>query len=311
MHYRLETGSRKGVVWVVIMGNAAIMKRKIARHLVAILVTMLLGTFAAATLVRLAPGFDIDTQQLDSRLSHDSVEALRSKRAENSNILHFYFSYLRGAAHGDFGNSLDLNQPVRDLIVARSPATLRLAGLGLLLGWLLAGGLAFSAALFRSNAYEAAASTTSGALLCIPSAVMALAFVLFHAPAQFAVALIVFPRLFRYVRNVLGQSYQMQHVTTARAKGLGPVRILFFHVLPVSTAPLIALAGVSVSIALGAAVPVEALCGIPGIGQLAWQAALGRDLPLLVTLTALVTLVTLTANTVSDLVSYSVGPHAT
>ena len=39
-----------------------------------------------------------------------------------------------------------------------------------------------------------------------------------------------------------------------------------------------------------------ALCGLPGIGQLAWQAALSRDLPLLVNLTVLVTLVTLLAN---------------
>jgi len=53
--------------------------------------------------------------------------------------------------------------------------------------------------------------------------------------------------------------------------------------------------------ALGAAIPVEALCGIPGIGQLAWQAALGRDLSLLVTVTVLVTVVTLAANTGSDL----------
>ena len=64
---------------------------------------------------------------------------------------------------------------------------------------------------------------------------------------------------------------------------------------------MLALAGVSVSMALGAAIPVEALCGISGIGQLAWQAALGRDLSLLVTVTVLVTVVTLAANTGSDL----------
>jgi len=34
---------------------------------------------------------------------------------------------------------------------------------------------------------------------------------------------------------------------------------------------MIALAGITVSIALGASIPVEALCGLPGIGQLAWQ----------------------------------------
>jgi peptide/nickel transport system permease protein len=57
-----------------------------------------------------------------------------------------------------------------------------------------------------------------------------------------------------------------------------------------------------VSIAIGAAIPIEALCGLAGIGQLAWQAALARDLPLLVNITVLVTLVTLLANTAADLI---------
>jgi ABC-type dipeptide/oligopeptide/nickel transport system permease component len=67
---------------------------------------------------------------------------------------------------------------------------------------------------------------------------------------------------------------------------------------------MIALAGITVSIALGASIPVEALCGLPGIGQLAWQAALSRDLPLLVNLTVLVTLVTLLANSGADVMIY-------
>jgi peptide/nickel transport system permease protein len=141
----------------------------------------------------------------------------------------------------------------------------------------------------------------SSALLCIPSAVLALAFFVWRAPASGAIALVVFPRVFRYARNLLARSYESPHITTALAKGLGPGRIFFGHVLPVSAGPLLALAGVSVSMALGAAIPVEALCGIPGIGQLALQAALGRDLPLLVTLTILVTTVTLTANLAADL----------
>lgn len=279
--------------------------RKIVRHLLAIVATVLVGTLVTATMVRLAPGFDVDVQQLDSRLSHDSIEALRSERGQNANILQFYVTYLVAAGHGDFGNSLTLNRPVRELVRERFPTTLRIAGLGLLGGWFLAFGLAFSGALFRRVAFDAASATVSSAFLCIPAAVMALAFVLFRAPAQLALALIVFPRLFRYARNVLARGYEMPHIITARAKGLGPLRVLCCHVIPVSAAPLIALLGVSVSIALGASVPVEALCGIPGIGQLAWQAALGRDLPLLVTLTVLVTVITLAANTVSDLVASS------
>jgi len=75
-------------------------------------------------------------------------------------------------------------------------------------------------------------------------------------------------------------------------------------VLPVAGPQMIALAGITVSIALGASIPVEALCGLPGIGQLAWQAALSRDLPLLVNLTLLVTLVTLLANSGADVMIY-------
>jgi peptide/nickel transport system permease protein len=279
--------------------------RRIVRLILTMMVTVLLGTLVTGMLVRLAPGFDVDPQQLDSRLGHESKEALKEKRSQNADIVHFCAAYLGAAARGDFGESLTLNRPVRQLIVERFPTTLRIVGLGLVGGWLLAVTFAFSAALLHRAAYNVATATISSALLCIPSAVMALLFVLFRAPAQFAIALIVFPRLFRYARNVLASSYSMPHIITARAKGLGPVRVLFWHVIPVSAAPLLALAGVSVSVALGAAVPVEALCGIPGIGQLAWQAALGRDLPLLVTSTVLVTLVTLTANTISDLGLYS------
>jgi len=98
-------------------------------------------------------------------------------------------------------------------------------------------------------------------------------------------------------------------ITAARARGLGELRILAWHVLPVAGPQMIALAGITVSIALGASIPVEALCGLPGIGQLAWQAALSRDLPLLVNLTLLVTLVTLLANSGADVMIYMLRPR--
>jgi peptide/nickel transport system permease protein len=87
---------------------------------------------------------------------------------------------------------------------------------------------------------------------------------------------------------------------------LGEARILFWHVVPTVAPQLLALAGVSVSMAVGAAIPVEALCGLPGVGQLAWQAAMARDLPLLVNITLLVTLVTLLANSGADVIGLMV-----
>jgi ABC-type dipeptide/oligopeptide/nickel transport system permease component len=52
--------------------------------------------------------------------------------------------------------------------------------------------------------------------------------------------------------------------------------------------------------AIGAVIPIETLCGSAGIGQLVWQSALARDLPVLVHLTVLVALATCAANLFSD-----------
>jgi ABC-type dipeptide/oligopeptide/nickel transport system permease component len=49
---------------------------------------------------------------------------------------------------------------------------------------------------------------------------------------------------------------------------------------------------------------------VPGIGQLAWQAALGRDLIVLVNVTVLITLMTVAANSASDLLTCSFARHA-
>jgi peptide/nickel transport system permease protein len=276
--------------------------RRIAQHGLTLIATVLLGGFLAAVLVRLAPGFDSDEAQLDPHLSAESIQALRQTRLEQRNIFSFYFHSLRRAAHGDLGTSISLGQPVAKLLRDRAPLTLRLAGMGLLLSWATAMALALSAAWLRASAYDAFSTLISGMFLCIPAAVLALLSVLWNVPGSLAIALIVFPRVYRYARNLLAKAHSLPHIITARAKGLTRLHILFWHVIPVIAPQMLALAGVSVSIAIGAAIPVEALCGLAGVGQLAWQAALARDLPLLVNITILVTLVTLLANSSADVI---------
>ena len=276
---------------------------RLARHIAAMLATILLGGLLAATMVRLAPGFDVDERQLDPRLSPETIAAIKAERAGQRNIVHFYLQFLGRAARGDLGQSQTLNEPVRKLIAERLPATARLAGAGLLAAWIMAFALAVVATMTRAKGMDVMTTVFSGAFLCVPAAVLGLMTVVAKSPAYLAIACVVFPKLFRYCRNLLADSYDMPHVIMARAKGLSGSRVLFWHVLPVCARPLFALAGVSVSLALGACIPVEALCGIPGIGQLAWQAAIARDLPLLVTLTVLVTVITLAANSSSDLLS--------
>jgi len=201
------------------------------------------------------------------------------------------------------GYSRSLNRPVLELLRDRVPETLYSLAIGVGGGWLLGLALALPATWKRSPAYSTAASLITGVFLCIPSAVLALLFLVVGSPGRIAIALVVFPKVFRFSRNLLIKTYAMPHVLTAKARGLSSLRILGWHVFPNIAAPMLALAGVTVSLALGAAIPVEVVCDYPGLGQLAWRAALARDVPVLVNLTLIIALVTVAANSFSDLLT--------
>jgi peptide/nickel transport system permease protein len=277
---------------------------RIARHGLTILATVFIGGLLSAALVRFAPGFDADEAELDPHLNSESLQALRQTRVEQHNLVRFYLHSVQRAVHGDLGTSISLGQPVTGLLRDRAPLTLRLVGVGFLLSWATVLALSLSAAWLRAFAYDTFATILNGTLLCIPAAVLALLSVLWNVPGALAIALIIAPHDYRYARNLLAKAYSLPHIVTARAKGLSELRILFWHVVPVVGPQLLAVAGVSVSLAVGAAIPVEALCGLAGVGQLAWQAALARDLPLLMNITILVTLVTLLANSGADVIGH-------
>ena len=281
----------------------------IVRHIVKILVTLLVGGFLGATLVRLSPGFGVDEQELDARLNADSIRAIRHARDPEGHILPFYAQYLAGLFKGNLGFSHSLGRPVAELLAERIPVTLRSVGTGVVGGWLLAVVLALPSATYRLRAYDLFSTFLSGIFLCLPSAVLALLLLFTGGAPGCAIALVLFPKIFRYTRNLLLETYRAPHVLTAHAKGLSRARILAWHVLPCAAPQILALGGVSVSMAFGAAIPVEAICDSPGIGQLAWLAALGRDLPVLVNLTLLVTLVTLVAGSVSELAGAMSSTH--
>ena len=243
----------------------------------------------------------MDEQELDTRLQNESIHRIRQSRAGEKNILNYYAQFIAGALHGDLGVSHSLGRPVSELFRERVPVTFRWLLFGVSGGWLFGFALALPGAARHGWAFELTGTIVSGLFLCMPVAALAILLLYVGGPGPLAIAAVVFPRIFRYSRNLLSQAYNLPHVLTARAKGLHGARILFFHVLPSVAPQLLALAATSVSIALSATIPIEAICDSPGIGQLAWQAALGRDLPVLVNVTLLVTLVTLTMTSLSDL----------
>jgi peptide/nickel transport system permease protein len=266
-----------------------------------ILLTALVGGLLGATLVRLGPGFAVDERELDNRLSAESRQIIVSERAADSNIAMFYVRYLSGLLHGDLGFSRTLNRPVSELLKERLPLTLGSLAYGVLGGVSLGMALALLTLVWRAPGSNLLPGLLAGACLALPAAVIALLFLWMNAPGRWAIALVVFPHVYRYAKNLLAATSQAPHVLAAQAKGLSRARILFAHIFTPAAPQLAALVGISVSLAFGAAIPIEVISDTPGVGQLAWKAALDRDLPLLVNITVLVALMTLVANSLADL----------
>lgn len=271
------------------------------RRLLLLLCLGLAGALVGATLVRFAPGYGVSERELDPRWRAESVEALRQKQALRQGLPSFYFHYLSALAHGDLGESDSLKRPVRELLRQRLPVTANSVVRGLGVAWLAAALLASLGLASRGWFFQASTTAFNSLLLSLPSAVVAMLAVHLRTPVFCAIAVVVFPRLYSYIRNLLVRSYGQPHILAARARGLGSRAILFRHVLPLAAPPLIALLGVSFAVSFGAAIPIEALCDSPGLGQLAWQAALSRDLPLIINVTLVVSLVMLAANSLADL----------
>ena len=271
---------------------------QLARHAGGLAATVILGGILTAALVRSSPGFDADERLLDPRLDAQSRAQIEAEHAAGHNVLSFYVGHVGAMLRGDWGRSSSLHAPIRELVRSRLPVTAEIMAIGLAGGWILAFGLAVAAVRFA--AWSRIGGTLSVAMLSIPSAALAVLIFATRGPIRAIIALILFPRLFDYLRNLLAEAYGRPHIVTAMAKGVGPARILLRHVIPVCAPQLLALAGVSASMAFGAAIPVETLCDLPGIGQLAWKAAMARDLPVLVSLTMLITLLTQASNAVSD-----------
>jgi peptide/nickel transport system permease protein len=270
------------------------------RRLLSLACLALVGALLSATLVRFAPGYGVQERDLDPRWHNESVEALRQQQLLHQGVLSYYFHYFVALVHGDLGESDSHKRPVAELLRQRLPVTAKSVARGLVVAWLAAALLVLMGLAVRGWLFEASATAFNSLLLSLPSAVVAMLAVHLRTPVFCAIAIVVFPRLYSYIRNLLLRSYEQPHVLAARARGLNSRAIFFRHVLPMAAPPLLALFGVSFAISFGAAIPIEALCDSPGLGQLAWQAALSRDLPLIVNVTLIVALVMLAANSLAD-----------
>jgi ABC-type dipeptide/oligopeptide/nickel transport system permease component len=285
-------------------------RKRLASNLITLALVVLAGGFLASALVRYSPGFDSIPEDLNPDISPATLRALHEQRGRENSLPAFYARYLSHAIRGDFGVSQNLKIPVNELLRERAPVTARLILWGTAGGWLLGGLFAWMAVWPRRGALEAAAFSVSGLLLAIPPAVLALAFFFYRAPLSLALSLALLPRVFGTTRALLDDCYASPALLAARARGVRPMAIAARYVLLTTAPQLIALLGVVLVLAFGSAIPIEALCDIPGLGALALQAATSRDMPLLCGMALIITFFVTLVHAVGDIATGLTGERA-
>lgn len=277
--------------------------RIVSQQLARMLTLVLISGLASACLVRYAPGSLVDERELNQHAREETLVALREQKAQQSNFGVNFVRYLQGLARGDLGFSESNHSSVSALLADRAPRTLRDLSFGLALAWLVGLGCAMLLVRFPLIwSLDVALLAVATLILSLPLALIAYFCLLAGQASRLVLAIALAPKIFQYSRGVLTSVYAAPHVEMARSRGVSEAVIVRAHVLPAAASQLIALAAASISLAIGAAIPIEAICDVPGLGRLAWQAATARDLPLLINVTMLVTLATTTAMAVSEIV---------
>ena len=283
----------------------------IHRILNMIVVIIAVGISGAA-LMRYAPGFDADEHDLDARLSAETKSRFRAARRQDANLPQFLWKFARKVSHGDWGFSVTLNRPVRELITERGSVTAKELGGGLF-GAASAGlALAFLVYASGSAALQTIASAMSALLLCIPAALLGYVALWLRLPSGVILGATLLPHLFQYAVNLLESMRHRPHLLAARCRGVNPWRIRVAYALAPCLPEWLASLGACASLGFSLAIPIEYASGTPGLGQLAWQAASSRDFPTLFVLTLLSAAFVMVCGTGADMVSARNGenPHA-
>ncbi len=124
-------------------------------------------------------------------------------------------------------------------------------------------------------------------------------------------ALFFVPLYLRMIRrrmlDVLGEPY----VRTARAKGASEARVLYRHALRNAISPIVTMAGMDMGMAIGIALYVETVFGLPGLGRTtiaALSGLRGYDLPVIVAVVLVTAVAIVLLNLLVDLSLYAIDP---
>ena len=206
-----------------------------------------------------------------------------------------YARWIGNVLSGDFGYSYGNQQSVTSLLAANFPATIQLTLAGLTLSLLVGSVLGVAAALRRNRATDTVAMGFALTCMSIPSFWLGLLLILlfavqlpiFDVVGGTSLKGLVLPAVTlalgsigfnaRFVRSSVINAQQLNHVITARAKGITAVQVFRRHVLRNALLPILTIVGLQVGQLISGVVIVETVFSRPGIGRLLVQAILSKD----------------------------------
>ena len=113
----------------------------------------------------------------------------------------------------------------------------------------------------------------------------------------------------RIMRASMLEVLNLDFVRTARAKGLDETRVVVRHVLRNALLPMVTLIGLQAGTMLGGSVVVESVFSLPGLGRLAYESVVQRDLNTLLGIVFVSALLVIAVNFCVDLIYARLDPR--
>ncbi len=269
------------------------------RRLLSLIPLLLVISFLAFVLVRLAPGGPFDRERKPA--SPEIERQLQAKYQLDQPIWKQYVGYLGGLAHGDFGPSLKYrNHTVTDIIAQALPVSMLLGALAF--GFAMGVGIpvGYYTAVKRGRWEDYAGSFFAILMVCVPGFVIAPLLVMgfaihwrvlpvalwgspWHAILPVvALGLFFSGRIARLMREGMLNTMQSEFVTAARAKGLSEHTLLIKHAFRLAVLPVVSYSGPLLADLLTGSFVIETIFQIPGIGVFIVNGSLNRDYTMVV-----------------------------
>jgi peptide/nickel transport system permease protein len=314
------------------------------RRLAASIPTLILILIGIFLLLQLAPGDTVDAMMAQMG-GGDAATAkqLRQFYGLDLSVWTQLGNYLWRLVRFDLGFSAIYGKPVSTVIAERLPATILLMTASLSLAFFF-GLLLGVAAARRVNRWQDTLISTLGLVFyAMPTfwfglmAIVVFAIHLQWLPAggfeDITVGLtgiartldiarhLVLPVLtlglfymaiyLRIMRGSMLEVLNLDFVRTARAKGLDETKIVSRHVLRNALLPMVTLIGLQAGTMLGGSVVVESVFSLPGLGRLAYESVVQRDLNTLLGIVFVSALLVIAVNFIVDLLYARLDPRIT